>query len=96
MSNPLLEPHHLPPYAMELAAVFNAFYRDCRVVSSDPADEAISRARLKLAGAAYLIYLGFRIWRGNGERGAKDEQGTAPRKRTHTHSMSIAPGRDSP
>ena len=55
MSNPLLEPHHLPPYAMELAAVFNAFYRDCRVVSSDPADEAISRARLKLAAAAKQV-----------------------------------------
>ncbi|MGB8643603.1 MAG: arginine--tRNA ligase [Anaerolineae bacterium] len=50
-----LEPHHLPPYVMELASVFNAFYRDCRVVSSDPADAEISRARLVLAAAAKQV-----------------------------------------
>jgi arginyl-tRNA synthetase len=47
-----LEPHHLPHYAIELAGIFHVFYKQCRVVSSDPADAAISRARLKLVAAA--------------------------------------------
>lgn len=47
-----LEPHHLPHYAIELAGIFHSFYKQCRVVSSDPADAAISRARLKLVAAA--------------------------------------------
>ena len=49
-----LEPHHLPHYAIELAGVFHSFYRQCRVVSSDPADAAITRARLRLVAAAKL------------------------------------------
>ncbi len=49
-----LEPHHLPHYAIELAGVFHSFYRQCRVVSSDPADAAISQARLKLVAAAKI------------------------------------------
>ena len=32
-----LSPHNLTHYAMELAQVFNAFYRDCRVVDPRPA-----------------------------------------------------------
>ncbi|MBI5653926.1 MAG: arginine--tRNA ligase [Chloroflexi bacterium] len=47
-----LEPHHLPHYAISLAGIFHAFYKQCRVVSSDPADAAITRARLKLVAAA--------------------------------------------
>jgi arginyl-tRNA synthetase len=47
-----LEPHHLPHYAIDLAGIFHSFYKQCRVVSSDPADAAISRARLKLVAAA--------------------------------------------
>lgn len=47
-----LEPHHLPHYAIELAGIFHVFYKQCRVISSDPADVAISRARLKLVAAA--------------------------------------------
>jgi len=47
-----LEPHHLPHYAIQLAGVFHSFYDQCHVVSSDPADDAISRARLKLVQAA--------------------------------------------
>lgn len=47
-----LEPHHLPHYAIELAGVFHSFYRQCRVVSSDPADAALTRARLRLVAAA--------------------------------------------
>jgi len=50
-----LAPHHLPHYAQELAATFHAFYRDCRVVSSDPADAQLSKARLRLVKAAKLV-----------------------------------------
>jgi arginyl-tRNA synthetase len=46
-----LEPHHLPHYAMELAATFHTFYRECRVLSSDPGDAEISKARLQLVTA---------------------------------------------
>jgi arginyl-tRNA synthetase len=49
-----LEPHHLPHYAIELAGIFHSFYKQCRVVSSDPADAAITRARLKLVAAAKI------------------------------------------
>lgn len=49
-----LAPHHLPHYAQELAAAFHTFYRDCRVVSSDPADAELTRARLRLVKAAKL------------------------------------------
>ncbi len=49
-----LEPHHLPHYAIDLAGIFHAFYKQCRVVSSDPADAEITRARLKLVAAAKL------------------------------------------
>jgi arginyl-tRNA synthetase len=50
-----LAPHHLPHYAQDLAATFHAFYRDCRVVSSDPADAELTKARLRLAKAAKLV-----------------------------------------
>ena len=50
-----LAPHHLAYFAYELAAAFHAFYHDCRVVSSDPADEAISSARLKLVSACRIV-----------------------------------------
>ncbi len=50
-----LAPHHLPHYAQELAAAFHGFYRDCRVVSSDPADSEITKARLRLAKTAKLV-----------------------------------------
>jgi arginyl-tRNA synthetase len=50
-----LAPHHLPHYAQSLASTFHAFYRDCRVVSSDPADADLTRARLRLAKAAKLV-----------------------------------------
>ena len=43
-----LEPHHLPHYGIGLAGVFHSFYKQCRVLSSDPADIHVSRARLKL------------------------------------------------
>jgi arginyl-tRNA synthetase len=44
-----LEPHHLTYYAQDLANVFHAFYKDCRVISDDA---AITAARLKLVKAA--------------------------------------------
>ncbi len=50
-----LEPHHLPHYAMELAAAFHTFYRECRVVSSNPEDAAISKARLQLVRATKQV-----------------------------------------
>ena len=50
-----LEPHHLPHYAMELATAFHWFYENCRVVSSNPEDTAITLARLKLAEAAQIV-----------------------------------------
>jgi len=52
----LLAPHHLAFYAMELAGVFHAFYRDCRVVSSDPADAGLSCARLRLVAATKAVF----------------------------------------
>lgn len=48
-------PHSLPFHAQELAATFHAFYRDCRVVSSDPADADLTRARLGLVQAAKSV-----------------------------------------
>ena len=50
-----LSPHHLTYYAQDLATAFHSFYRDCRVVSSDPADEAITKARLKLVSACRIV-----------------------------------------
>jgi len=50
-----LAPHHLAPYAQELASRFHVFYRDCRVVSSDPAEHQLTKARLKLVRAAQLV-----------------------------------------
>jgi arginyl-tRNA synthetase len=47
-----MEPHHLAYYAQELATVFHAFYKDCRVVSDD---EALTKARLKLVKAAQTV-----------------------------------------
>ncbi|OGO05696.1 MAG: arginine--tRNA ligase [Chloroflexi bacterium RBG_13_56_8] len=50
-----LAPHHLTYYAQELAAAFHAFYRDCRVVSTVPEEEEISKARLKLVSACRVV-----------------------------------------
>lgn len=46
-----LEPHHLPYYAQDLAAIFHSFYNHCRVVSDDA---ELTRARLRLAQAAKI------------------------------------------
>ena len=49
-----LAPHGLTYYAQELASQFHSFYRDCRVISSLPEDEAITRARLRLVEACRI------------------------------------------
>ena len=51
-----LEPHHLPHYAMELATAFHHFYENCRVVSANPEDNAVTLARLKLVSAAQIAF----------------------------------------
>jgi arginyl-tRNA synthetase len=50
-----LAPHHLTTYAHDLASLFHAFYHHCRIVSSEPGDEDITRARLMLARAAKSV-----------------------------------------
>lgn len=50
-----LAPHHLAAYAQELAGHFHSFYRDCRVVSSDPAEQELTQARLELVRAAKFV-----------------------------------------
>lgn len=50
-----LEPHHLTYYSMDLATEFHNFYHQCRVVSSDPEDAEITKARLKLVDAARIV-----------------------------------------
>lgn len=50
-----LAPHHLTYYAQELANAFHIFYRDCRVISSDPADAALGQARLRLVDACRIV-----------------------------------------
>jgi arginyl-tRNA synthetase len=51
-----LAPHGLAFYAMELGSTFHAFYRDCRVISSDPADADLSSARLRLVAATKTVF----------------------------------------
>jgi arginyl-tRNA synthetase len=51
-----LTPHGLAFYAMDLAGVFHAFYRDCRVVSSDPAEVELSCTRLRLVAATKAVF----------------------------------------
>ena len=51
-----LEPHHLPHYATELANSFHNFYENCRVVSSNEEDNAMTAARLKLVESAQIVF----------------------------------------
>ena len=51
-----LEPHHLPHYTMELATAFHWFYENCRVISSNPEDQDLSLARLKLVESAQIVF----------------------------------------
>jgi arginyl-tRNA synthetase len=50
-----LSSHQLTHYAQQLASAFHSFYKECRVVSNDPADAGLSRARLKLVLAAKTV-----------------------------------------
>ena len=52
-----LEPHRLTFAAQELASLFNAFYRDCRVLPSDhvPLDTVTVRSRLLLVAATRAV-----------------------------------------
>lgn len=50
-----LEPHHLPHYAGELAASFHQFYRQCRVLSTDPGELETTKARLQLVTATMQV-----------------------------------------
>ncbi len=50
-----LSPHQLPYYAQDLASAFHSFYKECRVVSSDPAEAELNKARLKLVSAAKIV-----------------------------------------
>ncbi len=49
-------PHTLAFYAMELASVFHAFYRDCRVISAEPAEAGLTCARLRLVAATKSVF----------------------------------------
>jgi arginyl-tRNA synthetase len=46
------ETHEVPRYAYELASAFSAFYRDCKVLTEDP---ALSGARLALVDATRTV-----------------------------------------
>src|SRR5690606_36817175 len=48
-----LAPHHLPHYAQDVASAFDVFYTQCRVI--DPADEAMTSARLLLLDASRSV-----------------------------------------
>ena len=50
-----LAPHALPHYAAELATAFHWFYDHCRVLSADPADAPLMKARLKLVEACKTV-----------------------------------------
>ncbi len=50
-----MEPHHLARYSLDLATAFHWFYQQCRVVSSDPGDLPLGKARLKLVEAARTV-----------------------------------------
>jgi arginyl-tRNA synthetase len=49
-----LAPHALPYYSVELATAFHWFYDHCRVLSRDPGDAALTKARLKLVEASKI------------------------------------------
>ena len=49
------ETHELTAYLLEVARLFSQFYRDCKVLSEQPAEAELSRARLALTDAARLV-----------------------------------------
>ena len=50
-----LQPHHLPHYSLELATAFHLFYERCHVLSSEPEDLPLTKARLKLVDVALIV-----------------------------------------
>ncbi|MCS7285538.1 MAG: arginine--tRNA ligase [Anaerolineae bacterium] len=50
-----LASHYLAFYSQELASSFHLFYRDCRVLSANPDDLELTKARLKLVKATQII-----------------------------------------
>ena len=54
----MLEPHHMPHFAYEVARELQRFYEVCRVISSDPADAEMTKARLLLVDAARIVLAG--------------------------------------
>jgi arginyl-tRNA synthetase len=49
------ETQELPKYCYEVASLFSQFYRDCRVLTDDPAEAVYSRSRLALVDAVRLV-----------------------------------------
>jgi len=49
------ETHEVPKYCLEVASLFSQFYRDCRVLTDDPAEARFSGARLALVDAVRLV-----------------------------------------
>jgi arginyl-tRNA synthetase len=49
------ETHEITRYCLETAQLFSQFYRDCRVLSDDPADAELSAARLALTDAVRQV-----------------------------------------
>ena len=49
------ETHELTRYLLETAQLFSQFYRDCRVLSEDPAERPLSEARLALTDATRTV-----------------------------------------
>ena len=54
----MLEPHHMPHFAYEVARELQRFYEACRVISSEPADAELTKARLLLVDAARIVLEG--------------------------------------
>ena len=55
MAASTLAPHHLGYYAQDLAGIFHSFYKQCRVVSSEPEHAERNKARLALVSAAKIV-----------------------------------------
>ncbi|HEX9635508.1 MAG TPA: arginine--tRNA ligase [Candidatus Limnocylindria bacterium] len=49
------ETHELTKYCLEVAQLFSQFYRDCRVLTDEPAGMPLSRARLALTDAVRQV-----------------------------------------
>jgi arginyl-tRNA synthetase len=49
------ETQELPKYCYEVASLFSQFYRDCRVLTDDPAEAVYSPPRLALVDAVRLV-----------------------------------------